>query len=79
VAPPDPSVPDLPPTSASNPDVVNEGCVTGPGGIFGAPTSEYPVPPNHGVPKQQPGKPRRRPGRGRPHRVRDERHRRHRR
>ncbi|MEA2351782.1 MAG: phospholipase [Thermoleophilaceae bacterium] len=78
VAPPDPSVPDLPPTSASNPDVVNEGCVTGPGGIFGAPTSEYPVPPNHGVPKQQPGKPRRRPGRGRPHRVRDERHRRHR-
>ena len=65
-APPDASVPKLPPTSLSDPAIVSSGCVTGPGGIVGAPTTPYPVPPNRGVPRQQPGKPRRRPRRRRP-------------
>jgi phospholipase C len=65
-AKPDTSVPKLPPTSLSDPAIVSSGCVTGPGGIVGAPTTPYPVPPNRGVPKQEPGKARRRPRRGRP-------------
>jgi hypothetical protein len=54
-------VPALPPTSLSDPAIVSSGCVTGPGGLVGAPTTSYPVPPNHGVPKQEPGRPKRRP------------------
>jgi phospholipase C len=63
LTPPDRSVPKLPPTSLSDPAIVSSQCVTGPGGIVGAPTAPYPVPPNRGVPKQEPGRARRRPRR----------------
>jgi hypothetical protein len=66
-------VPKLPPTSLSDPAIVSSGCITGPGGIVGAPTTSYPVPPNRGVPKQEPGRPKRRPRRARPA-ANDERH-----
>jgi phospholipase C len=81
--PPDNSIPPLPPTSLSGSEIVTGGCPTEPGSLTGAPTPPYPVPPNGGVPKQEPGKARRRkrPGRVRDERrrpVRDERHRRRR-
>jgi phospholipase C len=80
VAAPDTSVPDLPPTSLSDPAIVSSGCTTGPGGILGAPTTPYPVPPNRGVPKQQPGRARRRRRKRRKrNRARDGKHRRPRR
>jgi phospholipase C len=63
LTPPDRSLPKLPPTSLNDPAIVSAGCVTGPGGIVGAPTVPYPVPPNRGVPKQEPGRARRRPRR----------------
>jgi phospholipase C len=69
--PPDTSLPALPPTSLADPDIPTGGCPTGPGGIVGAPTPPYPVPHNHGVPKQEPGRARRRP---RKSTVRDQRH-----
>ena len=76
-APPDRSVPKLPATSLGDPVVVTSDCPVGPAGLTGAPTPPYAVPPNHGVPKQEPGRARRRPPRY--GRVHDERHRRRRR
>ncbi|MFL5781616.1 MAG: alkaline phosphatase family protein [Thermoleophilaceae bacterium] len=70
LTPPDRTVPKLPPTSLNDPAIVSSECVTGPGGIVGAPTVAYPVPPNRGVPKQEPGRARRRPRRRRRHRHR---------
>jgi hypothetical protein len=38
---------------------VTGGCTTTPASLTGAPTPPYPVPPNAGVPRQEPGKARR--------------------
>jgi phospholipase C len=58
-ATPDPSVPALPAVSLTDPSVVTGGCTTTPASLTGAPTPPYPVPPNAGVPRQEPGKARR--------------------
>src|SRR3954451_11207769 len=57
-AAPDTSVPQLPPTSLTDPRVLASSCTSEPATLGGAPLPPYPVPPNS-APSQEPGSARR--------------------